>query len=32
MGERGSYYSQQKPAFKEKLRARYADKIAYFLF
>jgi hypothetical protein len=24
----GSYYSQQKPAFKEKLRARYAD---YFM-
>lgn len=30
MGERGDYYSQQKPAFKEKLRARYADKIAFF--
>lgn len=29
-GEHGSYYSQQKPAFKEKLRARYADKIVYF--
>jgi hypothetical protein len=28
--EHGNYYSQQKPAFKEKLRARYADKIVYF--
>jgi hypothetical protein len=31
-GEFGSYYSQQKPAFKEKLRARYAEQIVYFLF